>query len=78
MGMRVRLKSSVDIEGFSQPVKVVLSALKKYGMFLADNGSSWFISGAHDSRWNDDDLSEIRQVRGSDFEVVEMGAVTTE
>jgi hypothetical protein len=47
-------------------------------MIMADNGSNWFISGAHDSRWNDDDLGTLRQVRGDDFEVVRMGPVITE
>ena len=78
MGMRVRLKAGVELAGFSQPVRVILAALKKYGMLLADNGSNWFISGAHDSRWNDEDLAEIREIKGSDFEVVEMGEVVTE
>ena len=55
-----------------------LKALKKYGMFLADNGSDWFISGAPDSRWDDDLLSTISNVKGSDFEVVEMGEIVTE
>ncbi len=77
MGMRVRLKSNVDISAFSQPVRVILTALKKYGMFLADNGSNWFISGAHDSRWDDEQLAEIRGIKGSDFEVVEMGEVVS-
>ncbi|MDZ4786182.1 MAG: hypothetical protein SGJ02_08915 [bacterium] len=77
MGMRVRLKASFNISGFSPSVQVILRALKKYGMFLADNGSDWFISGAHDPRWNDDDLSEIKSITGSAFEVVKMGEITT-
>jgi hypothetical protein len=55
---------------------VVLSALKAYGMYLADNGSNWFITGAPDPRWNDEELSLIRRVKGRDFEVVQMGEVT--
>jgi hypothetical protein len=56
----------------------VLAALKTYGMILADYGSSWYISGAPDSRWSDDDLRSLRQVTGRDFEVVRMGPTTTE
>jgi len=75
MGMRVRLKASVDISSFSQNDQVILIALKKYGMILADNGSDWFISGAHDSRWDDDELSEIKNLHGRDFEVVKMSTL---
>ena len=71
MGLRVRLKASYDIAGFSTEVQVVLRALKKYGMIVADNGGPWHISGAPDPRWNDEALHAISQVRGSDFEVVE-------
>ncbi len=77
MGMRVRLKASVDISSYSSSVQVVLKALKTYGMFLADNGSDWFISGAPDSRWNDDELATIRGIKGRDFEVVKMGEMVT-
>ena len=78
MGMRVRLKAAVDITSYPAPVQVILLALKKYGMFVADNGSDWFISGAHDRRWNDDTLSTIRGVKGSDFEVIQMDGLVTE
>lgn len=78
MGMRVRLKASVDISGYTESVQVILRALKKYGMMVADNGSDWYISGAHDPRWNDDELSEISSLRGRDFEVVQMGEVVTD
>jgi hypothetical protein len=77
MGCRVRLKSSFDHTSFPAPVQVILIALKKYGMILADNGSNWFISGAPDSRWNDDQLATLRQVKGKDFEVIKMGPLTT-
>ena len=77
MGMRVRLKASFDISGFSPAVQVILRGLKKYGMILADNGSNWYISGAPDPRWNDDELSTLRTVRGSNFEVVQMGTIVT-
>ncbi|MCA9520854.1 MAG: hypothetical protein KC609_07770, partial [Myxococcales bacterium] len=75
MGMRVRLKASFDVSGFSPRVQVILTAMKKYGMFLADNGSNWYVSGAPDSRWDDEELSALGQVKGGDFEVVKMGKV---
>ena len=72
MGQRFRLKTDFDISGFSPTVQVILRALKRYGMILADNGSAWFISGAPDSRWNNDVLvEELGQVKGSDFEAVD-------
>jgi uncharacterized protein (TIGR03437 family) len=70
MGSRFRLKASFDVSTFSVENQVILRALKKYGMLLADNGSSWFISGAPDEHWNNDQLRELRQVHGSDFEAV--------
>ncbi len=78
MGMRVRLKANYDISAFPPEVRVILTALKKYGMFVADNGSSWYLSGAPDSRWNDDNLHTLQAVRGRDFEVVQMENVITE
>ncbi len=78
LGMRVRLKASYDISGFPPQAKVVLQALKTYGMILADNGSNWYISGAPDSRWNDDDLGAIKRVKASDLEVVKMDNIVTE
>lgn len=77
MGMRVRLKAGFDISGFSPHVQVILTALQKYGMFVADNGSNWYISGSPDSRWNDDELGELKSIAGSNFEVVKMGNVIT-
>lgn len=77
MGMRVRLKASFDIAKFSPAMQVILRALKKYGMILADNGSDWYLSGAPDPRWDDDDLRTLRSLKGSDFEVVRMGIVET-
>ena len=59
MGLRVRLKASVDISGYPPQVRVILQALKDYGMFLADNGSPWYISGAPDERWDNDVLHAI-------------------
>ncbi len=71
MGMRFRLKASVDISGFGVHAQVVLKALKKYGMILADNGSPWFISGVPDSHWNDDEFHKLQTLHGSDFEEVD-------
>jgi hypothetical protein len=73
MGMRVRLKASFEIsDDFPQSAQVILRALKKYGMFLADNGGTWFLSGAPDPRWNDDEIQTLRRVHGRDFEVIKM------
>ena len=72
MGQRFRLKASFDVSGFSPEVQVLLNALKIYGMFLADNGGAWYISGVPDERWDNDTLvPELRQVKGSDFEAVD-------
>jgi hypothetical protein len=72
MGQRFRLKAGVDISGFSQQTRVILTALKKYGMIVADNGSSWYISGEPNAGWDDDTLvSELRQIGGDDFEAVD-------
>jgi hypothetical protein len=72
MGMRVRLKASVNISGFSAANQVILTAMKKYGMILADNGSNFFFQGAPDTRWDDNDLNNLKTIPGSDFEVVQM------
>jgi hypothetical protein len=77
MGMRVRLKPSFDISGFPASARVLLQALKTYGMIVADNGSDWYISGAPDARWNDDELNTLKTVPGSAFEVVAMGTLVT-
>jgi hypothetical protein len=71
MGQRFRLKTNFDISSFSRDTQVILTALKKYGMILADNGSSWYISGAPDPRWNNDVLHELSSVTGSAFEAVD-------
>jgi hypothetical protein len=76
MGMRVRLKASFDITTYPPSAQVILTALKRYGMFVADNGSDWFISGSPDARWNDDELNTLKQVTGRNFEVVKMGPIT--
>jgi hypothetical protein len=75
MGLRVRLKASVDISAAGPQAKVVLSALKKYGMIVADNGSNWYISGAPDARWDDDDMHTLGKIKGSDFEVLKHGPI---
>ena len=76
MGARFRLKANYDITGFSPNEQVILKALKKYGMILADNGSPMFISGAPDARWNDEELGTLKKVKTSDFEVVSMPKAT--
>ena len=72
MGQRFRLRADFDISGFSPINQAILRALKRYGMFLADNGSSWYLSGVPDERWNNDDLHLLQtRVHGSDFEAVD-------
>ena len=71
MGTRVRLKASVDISGYPKQARIVLQALKTYGMILADNGSNWYISGAPDPHWSNDQLHALGALHGSDFEVVD-------
>lgn len=78
MGLRVRLKADFDVTPFPASVQVILRGLKRHGMIVADNGSNWYISGAPDPRWNDDELATLRQVRGRDFEVVQTGELVTE
>ncbi|GJE03466.1 hypothetical protein [Methylobacterium isbiliense] len=78
MGMRLRLKAGFDLSGYAEEVRVILQALKTYGMILADNGSDIFLSGAPDPRWNDDALRQLRRVKARDFEVVEMKGIVTE
>ncbi len=75
MGQRFRLKASVDISQFSTPVQVILKAMKKYGIILADNGSNWFISGVPDSRWNNNQLRELSRITGNDFEAVDVSSL---
>jgi hypothetical protein len=70
MGLRVRLKASFDTRSFPPQARAVLETLKRYGMILADNGSNWYITGAPDPRWSNDDLHSLGRVHGSDFEVV--------
>jgi hypothetical protein len=73
MGQRLRLKASFDTSGFPAQSRVVLEALKRYGMIVADNGSDWYISGAPNRGWSNDDLHSLSRVKGSAFEVVDTG-----
>jgi hypothetical protein len=75
MGQRFRLKASFDISGFSPAARVILQAMKTYGLILADNGSPWYISGAPDPRWDNDVLHELDVVQGSDFEAVDVSGL---
>ena len=75
MGLRVRLKASYDISSFTGESLVILTALKKYGMFVADDGADWYISGTTDARWNANDLNQLLTVPGSAFEVVQTGPI---
>jgi hypothetical protein len=72
MGMRIRLKASFNISGYSAANQVILTAMKNYGMILADNGSYFFFQGVPDPRWNDDDLSNLDSIQSFNFEVVQM------
>jgi len=73
MGLRFRLKASFPLAGFHGQALTILRALRTYGMIVADNGSNWFISGAPDPRWNDDDLDQLKRVPGTAFEVIRPG-----
>jgi hypothetical protein len=75
MGQRFRLKANVDISGFSPHIQVILLAMQRYGIILADNGSAWFISGVPDQRWDNDELGELRDLQGADFEAVEVSSL---
>ena len=77
MGARFRLKSSFNISGFSATNQVILTAMQKYGLILADNGSSMYISGAPDDRWDNSDLHNLGQVTASDFEVLQISPLYT-
>jgi hypothetical protein len=71
MGARFRLKAGYDISSYPASVQVILQAMKKYGIINADNGSAWYISGAPDERWKNDELSQFSRLKGSDFEAVD-------
>ena len=76
-GAKLRLKASYDISSFSGEARVILTALKKYGMIVADQGTSWYITGDGDPRWDDNDLNQLKTVPGSMFEVVQLGQIYT-
>lgn len=75
MGARFRMKQSYSCAAYSTEVKVICAALKRYGMFVADNGSNWYVSGQHDPRWDDDALGDLKTIPGSAFEAVDTGPV---
>jgi len=75
MGLRVRLKASVNVSSFPRQARVVLRALQRYGMILADNGSPWYVSGAPNRHWNNDDLHSLGRLTGADFEVVDTSSL---
>ncbi len=75
MGLRLRLKASFDLAGYHGQALVILHALKRYGLIVADNGSSWYISGASDGRWSDVDLDQLKRVPGSAFEAISSGPI---
>ncbi len=75
MGQRFRLRADFDDSGFAPEARVIVTALKRYGIVLADNGSAWFLSGAPDERWDDDALRDLRGIAGSDFEAVDVSSL---
>jgi hypothetical protein len=75
MGQRFRLRADYDITGFDPQIQVILRAMQRYGIILADNGSSWYISGAPDERWNNDILHQLDQLTGDDFEAVDVSSL---
>ncbi|GHN01240.1 hypothetical protein WSM22_27290 [Cytophagales bacterium WSM2-2] len=77
MGMRLRLRANFDVSTYSATNQVILKAMKKYGIILADIGTSFYVTGAPDSRWDNDDLQKLKNVKPADFEVVEMGTIVT-
>ncbi len=76
MGMRLRLDDGYNLAGFTGEARVIAEALKQYGFLVADNGSNWFFGGTSDSRWDDDDLNQLKSIPGSAFEVVRSEAST--
>jgi hypothetical protein len=78
MGAWIRLKASVDPNRFGPQARVVVRALQQYGAIVADNGSSWYVSGAPDDRWDNDDLHGLGALKGSDFEFVDASSLTAD
>lgn len=77
LGMRARLRADFDVSSFTPRVQVILRALQRHGMFLAESGRDWYLSGTADARWDDKEMKTLQRVKGQDFEVVQMGPVTT-
>jgi hypothetical protein len=75
MGARFRLRADFPVDEYSPQIQVILRAMQRYGIILADNGSSWYLSGAPDERWDNDLLRELKQVQGSDFEAVDVSSL---
>jgi hypothetical protein len=75
MGLRLRMRANYDCSNFSDEVQVLCKGLKRFGMIVADNGSNWYVSGAPDSRWNDDHLNDFKTIPGSAFEVVDTSSL---
>jgi hypothetical protein len=75
MGLRLRMRASYSCASYSREVQVICAALKRYGMFVADNGSDWYLTGAHDPRWDDDALGDLKQIPGDAFEALDTGPV---
>ena len=73
MGLRLRLRADFDMSEYTGMARIILEALQTYGMIVADNGTSWFISGATDPRWDDEDLNQLKTVPGDAFEAVVTG-----
>jgi hypothetical protein len=77
MGARFRLRADFDVSGYDAEVQVILRALQRYGMILADNGSSWYLSGAPDERWDNEVLRQLKDLQGSDFEALDSSSLMT-
>jgi hypothetical protein len=77
MGLRLRLAASYDISGLTGQARVIATAMQRYGLIVADNGSNWYFQGGTDPRWDDDDLGQLKDIPGSAFEVVDTGPVLT-
>jgi len=75
MGQRFRLRGDFDVSGFAPEIQVILVAMQRYGIILADNGSPWYLSGVPDERWDNDTLRQLRQLQGSDFEAVDVSSL---
>ena len=75
MGLRLRLKASVNISGMSARPRAIAQAMKTYGIILADNGADWYVSGTQDDRWDNNELQQVNALKGSDFEVVDTSSM---